>query len=319
MTEGLMLKLELLVQLDFTWIYYSPAAHQMGHYHLQAVYSRKWRQQEFLWGIWSSLLPYQFHRLFRQWAGCRSTLPALILFISLRGQRNAILAKKHVIIEKPSCDHPFWMEGTVKLANNSTRSIFKGCQSIKAAFQVVKAFSSLTRKYWGSLHLYNILPNCQPFLQVRCQYFLRYLCRWSFQVDLGVYCCPAIILEPISSHYTAQQITQFGWSVITKCLDLSRFFRLLFRRENITRPSLEIYEDWNTNSRAVAAFSQGPLRQPFWGSHRADQAYQHQMQEKAEAFNIPSLIKSLLILSGYKQLKGTVMKPLGPPKRWNTV
>ena len=84
----------------------------------------------------------------------------------------AILAKKHVIIEKPAVTKPSEWKELVKLANEHQVYLFEAARNYQeAAFQVVKT-SSLTRKYWAPTSpLPNILPNCRPFLQVRCPIF----------------------------------------------------------------------------------------------------------------------------------------------------
>ena len=141
-----------------------------------------------------------------------STLPAPIP-LHFAQAKLAILAKKHVIIEKPAVDHPSEWKELIKLANEHQVYLFEAARNYQeAAFQVVKT-SSLTREILAPTSpLPNILLNCRPFLQVDAQYFLRCLCRWSLDGSgsllplLGHWLLWRTDLQPL--HRSA--ITQFG-------------------------------------------------------------------------------------------------------------
>ena len=179
MTEGhLMLKLGII---GTSWISHEfiTAAHQTGHYHLQAVYSRKMKTaQEFCGALWSDLLLHGFHRLL-------DSEPDVVYIASPNSlhfaqAKLAILAKKHVIIEKPAVTTPSEWKELIKLANEHQVYLFEAARNYqRSSLQVVKT-SSLTRKYWAPTSpLPNILLNCRPFLQVRCPIFSQ----MSMQVE----------------------------------------------------------------------------------------------------------------------------------------
>ena len=136
-----MLKLGII---GTSWISHEfiTAAHQTGHYHLQAVYSRKMKTaQDFCepYGViscYTDLVDFLDSELDVVYIASPNSL-------HFAQAKLAILAKKHVIIEKPAVTKPSEWKELVKLAKEHQVYLFEAARNYQeAAFQVVKNFLS---------------------------------------------------------------------------------------------------------------------------------------------------------------------------------
>jgi len=255
-----MLKLGII---GTSWISHEfiTAAHQTGHYHLHAVYSRKMKTaQEFC-------EPYGAVSCYTDFIDFLDSELDVIYIASPNSlhfaqAKLAILAKKHVIIEKPAVTKPSEWKELVKLAKEHQVYLFEAA-----------------RNYQEAAFLAGEMPNI--FSDVYAGGAL---------MDLGVYCLYLAIGffgEPISSHYTAQQLPNsvdlYGQGVLI----YPEFQVAIQAGKNITSHlPAEIYTKTGTLTlNAVAA-----INQARFVSHSGEvidlpiQPYPHQMQEEAEAF-----------------------------------
>ena len=124
-----MLKLGII---GTSWISHEfiTAAHQTGHYHLQAVYSRKMKTaQEFC-------EPYGAISCYTDFIDFLDSELDVIYIASPNSlhfaqAKLAILAKKHVIIEKPAVPKPSEWKELVKLAKEHQVYLFEAAEITK--------------------------------------------------------------------------------------------------------------------------------------------------------------------------------------------
>ena len=228
----------------------------------------------------------------------------------------AILAKKHVIIEKPAVTTPSEWKELIKLANEHQVYLFEAARNYQeAAFQVVKNFLSNQGNTGRQLHLAKYSSKLPALLAGEMPNIFSDVYAGGALMDLGVYCLYLAIGffgEPIFSHYTAQQLPNsvdlYGQGVL-----IYPEFQVAIQAGKISPAIylLEIYTKTGTLTlNAVAA-----INQARFVSHSGEvidlpiQPCPHQMQEEAEAF-APAIAhqSQLLILNGYKQLSRS-MKP----------
>ena len=271
-----MLKLGII---GTSWISHEfiTAAHQTGHYHLQSVYSRKMKTaQEFC-------EPY----------GAISCYTDFIDFLDseLDQAKLAILAKKHVIIEKPAVTTPSEWKELIKLANEHQVYLFEAARNYQeAAFQVVKNFLSNQEILGANFTFAKYSSKLPALLAGEMPNIFSDVYAGGALMDLGVYCLYLAIGffgEPISSHYSAQQLPNsvdlYGQGVLI----YPDFQVAIQTGKNITSHlPAEIYTKTGTLTlNAVAAINQA--RFVSYSGEVIDLPIQpcpHQMQEEAEAF-----------------------------------
>ena len=283
-----MLKLGII---GTSWISHEfiTAAHQTGHYHLHAVYSRKMKTaQEFC-------EPYGAVSCYTDFIDFLDSELDVIYIASPNSlhfaqAKHANLAKKHVIIEKPSVTTPSEWTELVKLAKEHQVYLFEAARNYQeAAFQVVKDFLSNQEILGANFTFAKYSSKLPALLAGEMPNIFSDVYAGGALMDLGVYCLYLAIGffgTPISSHYTAQQLPNsvdlYGQGVL-----IYPDFQVAIQvGKNITSHlPAEIYTKTGTLTlNAVAAINQALI------SHSGEiidlpiQPCPHQMQEEAEAF-----------------------------------
>ena len=283
-----MLKLGII---GTSWISHEfiTAAHQTGHYHLQSVYSRKMKTaQEFC-------EPYGAISCYTDFIDFLDSELDVVYIASPNSlhfaqAKLAILAKKHVIIEKPAVTKPSEWKELVKLAKEHQVYLFEAARNYQeAAFQVVKDFLSNQEILGANFTFAKYSSKLPALLAGEMPNIFSDVYAGGALMDLGVYCLYLAIGffgTPISSHYTAQQLPNsvdlYGQGVL-----IYPDFQVAIQvGKNITSHlPAEIYTKTGTLTlNAVAAINQALI------SHSGEiidlpiQPCPHQMQEEAEAF-----------------------------------
>ena len=203
-----MLKLGII---GTSWISHEfiTAAHQTGHYHLQAVYSRSMKTaQEFCepYGeisCYTDVIDFLDSELDVVYIASPNSL-------HFAQAKLAILAKKHVIIEKPAVTKPSEWKELVKLANEHQVYLFEAARNYQeAAFQVVKDFLSNQEILGANFTFAKYSSKLPALLAGEMPNIFSDVYAGGALMDLGVYCLYLTIGffgEPISSHYSAQQL-----------------------------------------------------------------------------------------------------------------
>ena len=284
-----MLKLGII---GTSWISHEfiTAAHRTGHYHLQAVYSRKMKTaQEFC-------EPYGAISYYTDFIDFLDSELDVVYIASPNSLhfaqvKLAILAKKHVIIEKPAVTNPSEWRELVKLAKEHQVYLFEAARNYQeAAFQVVKDFLSNQEILGANFTFAKYSSKLPALLAGEMPNIFSDVYAGGALMDLGVYCLYLAIGffgAPISSHYTAQQLPNsvdlYGQGVLI----YPDFQVAIQAGKNITSHlPAEIYTKTGTLTlNAVAAINQAQFV-----SHSGEvidlpiQSCPHQMQEEAEAF-----------------------------------
>ena len=166
-----------------------------------------------------------------------------------------------------------WKE-LVKLANEHQAYLFEAARNYQeAAFQVVKDFLSNQEILGANFTFAKYSSKLPALLAGKMPNIFSDVYAGGALMDLGVYCLYLAIGffgEPISSHYTAQQLPNsvdlYGQGVLI----YPDFQVAIQAGKNITShlPAEILHQDWNANSQCCGSHQPGPLRQPFWGSHR---------------------------------------------------
>ena len=203
-----MLKLGII---GTSWISHEfiTAAHQTGHYHLQSVYSRKMKTaQEFC-------EPYGAISCYTDFIDFLDSEPDVVYIASPNSlhfaqAKLAILAKKHVIIEKPAVTSPSEWKDLVKLAKDHQVYLFEAARNYQeAAFQIVKDFLSNQEILGANFTFAKYSSKLPALLSGEIPNIFSDVYAGGALMDLGVYCLYLAIGffgVPISSHYTAQQL-----------------------------------------------------------------------------------------------------------------
>lgn len=266
------------------------AAHETGHYHLEAVYSRKMKTaQDFCepYGViscYTDLVDFLDSDLDVVYIASPNSL-------HFAQAKLAILAKKHVIIEKPAVTNPSeWTELT-KLAKEHQVYLFEAARNYQeAAFQVIKDFLSGQETLGANFTFAKYSSKLPALLAGEMPNIFSDVYAGGALMDLGVYCLYLAIGffgAPISSHYTAQQLPNsvdlYGQGVLI----YPEFQVAIQAGKNITSHlPAEIYTKNGTLTlNAVAA-----INQASFVSHSGEvidlpiEPCSHVMQEEAEAF-----------------------------------
>jgi len=266
------------------------AAHQTGHYHLQAVYSRKMKTaQDFcepygMISYYTDLVDFLDSELDVVYIASPNSL-------HFAQAKLAILAKKHVIIEKPAVTKPSEWTELVKLAKEHQVYLFEAARNYQeTAFQVVKDFLSNQEILGANFTFAKYSSKLPALLAGERPNIFSDVYAGGALMDLGVYCLYLAIGffgAPISSHYTAQQLPNsvdlYGQGVLI----YPEFQVAIQAGKNITSHlPAEIYTKTGTLTlNAVAAINQAQFV-----SHSGEvidlplTPCSHAMQEEAEAF-----------------------------------
>lgn len=266
------------------------AAHLTGRYHLHAVYSRHIETAQNFCDPYDSISCYKDLVDFLD-----SDLDVVYIAspnaLHFSQAKLAILAKKHVIIEKPAVTNPSeWTELT-KLAKEHQVYLFEAARNYQeAAFQVIKDFLA-DQEILGANFTFAKYSSKLPALQAgEMPNIFSDVYAGGALMDLGVYCLYLAIGffgAPISSHYTAQQLPNsidlYGQGVLI----YPEFQVAIQAGKNITSHlPAEIYTKTGTLTlNAVAAIDQA-----CFVSHSGEvidlpiETCTHVMQEEAEAF-----------------------------------
>ena len=164
------------------------AAHQTGHYHLQAVYSRKMKTaQDFCepYGViscYTDLVDFLDSELDVVYIASPNSL-------HFAQAKLAILAKKHVIIEKPAVTSPVEWKELVKLAKDHHVYLFEAARNYQeAAFQVVKDFLSNQEILGANFTFAKYSSKLPALLAGEIPNIFSDLYAGGALMDLGVYC-----------------------------------------------------------------------------------------------------------------------------------
>ena len=266
------------------------AAHLTGRYRLNAVYSRHIETAQNFCDPYDSISCYKDLVDFLD-----SDLDVVYIAspnaLHFSQAKLAILAKKHVIIEKPAVTNPSeWTELT-KLAKEHQVYLFEAARNYQeAAFQVIKDFLA-DQEILGANFTFAKYSSKLPALQAgEMPNIFSDVYAGGALMDLGVYCLYLAIGffgAPISSHYTAQQLPNsidlYGQGVLI----YPEFQVAIQAGKNITSHlPAEIYTKTGTLTlNAVAAIDQA-----CFVSHSGEvidlpiETCTHVMQEEAEAF-----------------------------------
>ena len=284
-----MLKLGII---GTSWISHEfiTAAHQTGHYHLQSVYSRKMKTaQEFC-------EPYGAISCYTDFIDFLDSELDVVYIASPNSlhfaqAKLAILAKKHVIIEKPAVTIPSEWKELVKLAKEHQVYLFEAARNYQeAAFQVVKNFLSNQEILGANFTFAKYSSKLPALLAGEMPNIFSDVYAGGALMDLGVYCLYLAIGffgEPISSHYCAQQLPNWVDLYGQGVLIYPEFQVAIQAGKNITSHlPAEIYTKTGTLTlNAVAAINQAQFV-----SHSGEvidlplTPCSHVMQEEAEAF-----------------------------------
>lgn len=266
------------------------AAHLTGRYRLQAVYSRHIEIAQNFCEPYDSISCYTDLVDFLD-----SDLDVVYIAspnaLHFSQAKLAILAKKHVIIEKPAVTTPSEWKELTKLAKEHQVYLFEGARNYQeAAFQVVKDFLSNQEILGANFTFAKYSSKLPALLAGEMPNIFSDVYAGGALMDLGVYCLYLAIGffgEPISSHYTAQQLPNsvdlYGQGVLI----YPEFQVAIQAGKNITSHlPAEIYTKTGTLTlNAVAA-----INQARFVSHSGKvidlpiTPCSHVMQEEAEAF-----------------------------------
>ena len=266
------------------------AAHQTGHYGLQAVYSRKMKTAQDFCDPYGAISCYTDLVDFLD-----SELDVVYIAspnaLHFSQAKLAILAKKHVIIEKPAVTNPSeWTELT-KLAKEHQVYLFEAARNYQeTAFQVVKDFLSNQEILGANFTFAKYSSKLPALLAGEIPNIFSDVYAGGALMDLGVYCLYLAIGffgVPISSHYTAQQLPNSVDLYGQGALIYPEFQVAIQAGKNITSHlPAEIYTKTGTLTlNAVAAINQAQFV-----SHAGEvidlplTPCSHVMQEEAEAF-----------------------------------
>mgnify|MGYP000538054260 CR=1 FL=1 len=203
-----MLKLGII---GTSWISHEfiTAAHQTGHYHLQAVYSRKMKTaQEFC-------EPYGAISCYTDFIDFLDSELDVVYIASPNSlhfaqAKLAILAKKHVIIEKPAVTNPSEWKELTKLANEHQVYLFEAARNYQeAAFQVVKNFLSNQEILGANFTFAKYSSKLPALLAGEMPNIFSDVYAGGALMDLGVYPVYAAIRlfgHPRFARYSAQQL-----------------------------------------------------------------------------------------------------------------
>ena len=266
------------------------AAHQTGHYRLQAVYSRKMKTaQDFgePYGVisyYTDLVDFLDSELDVVYIASPNSL-------HYAQTKLAILAKKHVIIEKPAVTTPSEWKELVKLAKDHQVYLFEAARNYQeTAFQVVKDFLSNQEILGANFTFAKYSSKLPALLAGEIPNIFSDVYAGGALMDLGVYCLYLAIGffgEPVSSRYTAQQLPNsvdlYGQGVLI----YPEFQVAIQAGKNITSHlPAEIYTKTGTLTlNAVTAIDQAQFV-----NHSGEvfdlpiEPCNHVMQEEAEAF-----------------------------------
>ncbi len=266
------------------------AAHQTGHYRLQAVYSRKMKTAR------DFCDPYEAISCYTDLVDFLDSELDVVYIASPNSlhyaqAKLAILAKKHVIIEKPAVTSPSEWKDLVKLAKDHQVYLFEAARNYQeAAFQVIKDFLSNQEILGANFTFAKYSSKLPALLSGEVPNIFSDVYAGGALMDLGVYCLYLAIGffgEPISSRYTAQQLPNsvdlYGQGVLI----YPEFQVAIQTGKNITSHlPAEIYTKTGTLTlNAVAAINQAQFV-----SHYGEvidlplTPCSHVMQEEAEAF-----------------------------------
>lgn len=266
------------------------AAHETGHYHLEAVYSRNMKTaQEFC-------KPYGAISCYTDLVDFLDSELDVVYIASPNSLHFAqakltILAKKHVIIEKPAVTKPSEWKELVKLAKEHQVYLFEAARNYQeTAFQVVKDFLSNQEILGANFTFAKYSSKLPALLAGEIPNIFSDVYAGGALMDLGVYCLYLAIGffgAPISSPYTAQQLPNsvdlYGQGVLI----YPEFQVAIQAGKNITSHlPAEIYTKTGTLTlNAVEAINQAQFV-----SHSGEvidlplTPCSHVMQEEAEAF-----------------------------------
>lgn len=266
------------------------AAHVIGRYRLQAVYSRNIETAQNFCESYDSISCYTDLVDF-----LNSNLDVVYIAspnaLHFSQAKLAILAKKHVIIEKPAVTNPSEWKELVKLAREHQVYLFEGARNYQeAAFQVIEGFLAGQEILGANFTFAKYSSKLPALLAGEMPNIFSDVYAGGALMDLGVYCLYLAIGffgEPISSHYTAQQLPNsvdlYGQGVLI----YPEFQVAIQAGKNITSHlPAEIYTKTGTLTlNAVAA-----INQARFVSHAGEviglpiTPCSHVMQEEAEAF-----------------------------------
>ena len=266
------------------------AAHQTGHYGLQAVYSRKMKTaQDFCdpYGViscYTDLVDFLDSELDVVYIASPNSL-------HFAQAKLAILAKKHVILEKPAVTKPSEWKELVKLAKEHQVYLFEAARNYQeTAFQVIKDFLAGQEILGANFTFAKYSSKLPALLAGEIPNIFSDVYAGGALMDLGVYCLYLAIGffgVPISSHYTAQQLPNSVDLYGQGALIYPEFQVAIQAGKNITSHlPAEIYTKTGTLTlNAVAAINQAQFV-----SHAGEvidlplTPCSHVMQEEAEAF-----------------------------------
>ena len=266
------------------------AAHETGHYRLHAVYSRKMKTaQDFCepYGViscYTDLVDFLDSELDVVYIASPNSL-------HFAQAKLPILAKKHVIIEKPAVTKPSEWKELVKLAKEHQVYLFEAARNYQeTAFQVVKDFLSNQEILGANFTFAKYSSKLPALLAGEIPNIFSDVYAGGALMDLGVYCLYLAIgfcEAPISSHYTAPQLPNSGELYGQGVLIYPGFQVAIQAGKNITSHlPAEIYTKTGTLTlNAVAAINQAQFV-----SHSGEvidlplTPCSHVMQEEAEAF-----------------------------------
>lgn len=266
------------------------AAHETGHYHLEAVYSRNMKTAQEFYKPYGAISCYTDLVDFLD-----SELDVVYIAspnsLHFAQAKLTILAKKHVIIEKPAVTKPSEWKELVKLAKEHQVYLFEAARNYQeTAFQVVKDFLSNQEILGANFTFAKYSSKLPALLAGEIPNIFSDVYAGGALMDLGVYCLYLAIGffgAPISSPYTAQQLPNsvdlYGQGVLI----YPEFQVAIQAGKNITSHlPAEIYTKTGTLTlNAVEAINQAQFV-----SHSGEvidlplTPCSHVMQEEAEAF-----------------------------------
>lgn len=266
------------------------AAHLTGRYRIQAVYSRRLETaQDFC-------KPYDSTSCYTDLVDFLNSDLDVVYIASPNAlhfsqAKLAILAKKHVIIEKPVVTSPSEWKELVKLAREHQVYLFEAARNYQeAAFQVIKDFLSGQEILGANFTFAKYSSKLPALLAGEMPNIFSDIYAGGALMDLGVYCLYLAIGffgGPVSSHYTAQQLPNsvdlYGQGVLI----YPEFQVAIQAGKNITSHlPAEIYTKTGTLTlNAVTAINQAQFI-----NHSGEifdlpiEPCSHVMQEEAEAF-----------------------------------
>ena len=266
------------------------AAHLTGCYCLQAVYSRCLETAQEFCEPYDSISCYTDLVDFLD-----SDLDVVYIAspnsLHFAQAKLAILAKKHVIIEKPAVTNPSeWTELT-KLAKEHQVYLFEAARNYQeAAFQVIKDFLSGQETLGANFTFAKYSSKLPALLAGEMPNIFSDVYAGGALMDLGVYCLYLAIGffgGPVSSYYTAQHLPNsidlYGQGILI----YPEFQVAIQAGKNITSHlPAEIY----TKNGTLTLNTVAAINQASFASHSGEvidlpiEPCSHVMQEEAEAF-----------------------------------